>query len=95
MIDRYTRKEMADIWSEQNQFQAWLEVELAACWAWSQMDKIPSEDVEKLYKNASFDIDRIKEIEKNLNRIYKWHIQNEKRQSLEKIRDVLTMDCPI
>lgn len=64
MIERYSRKEMSDIWSEQNQFQAWLDVELAACWAWSQMDKIPAEDVDKLYENASFDIDRIKEIEK-------------------------------
>ncbi|MGK7370380.1 MAG: adenylosuccinate lyase [Candidatus Halalkalibacterium sp. M3_1C_030] len=64
MIDRYSRKEMADIWSLQNQFQAWLEVELAACWAWSKLGKIPEEDVEKLYKKASFDVDRIKEIEK-------------------------------
>lgn len=55
---------MSDIWSEQNQFQAWLEVELAACWAWSKIGKIPAKDVDKLYKNASFDIDRIKEIEK-------------------------------
>lgn len=64
MIERYSRKEMSDIWSEQNQFQAWLDVELAACWAWSQMGKIPEEDVDKLYQNASFEIDRIKEIEK-------------------------------
>lgn len=64
MIERYSRKEMADIWTEQNQFQAWLDVELAACWAWSKLGKIPSEDVDKLYKNASFEIDRIKEIEK-------------------------------
>lgn len=64
MIERYSRKEMSDIWSEQNQFQAWLEVELAACWAWSQIGKIPSRDVNKLYENASFEINRIKEIEK-------------------------------
>lgn len=64
MIERYSRKEMADIWSLENQFQAWLEVELAACNAWSKLGKIPKEDVEKLYKNASFDVNRIKEIEK-------------------------------
>jgi len=64
MIDRYSRKEMAGIWSLENQFQAWLEVELAACWAWSKLGKIPEEDVEKLYRKASFDVDRIKEIEK-------------------------------
>ncbi len=55
---------MADIWSLENQFQAWLEVELAACNAWSKLGKIPKEDVDKLYENASFDVDRIKEIEK-------------------------------
>lgn len=64
MIARYSRKEMADIWTLENQFQAWLEVELAACNAWSKLGKIPKEDVEKLYDNASFDVDRIKEIEK-------------------------------
>lgn len=55
---------MSDIWSEENQFSAWLEVELAACRAWSSIGKIPSEDVDKLYERATFDIDRIKEIEK-------------------------------
>lgn len=64
MIERYSREEMSAIWSEENQFQAWLDVELAACWAWSQMGKIPADDVEKLYENAAFDIDRIHEIEK-------------------------------
>ena len=54
---------MADIWTEENQFKAWLEVELAACRAWSKMGVIPSEDVDKLYDKASFDIERIKEIE--------------------------------
>lgn len=64
MIERYSRKEMADIWSLENQFQAWLEVELAACNAWSKLGKIPKGDVRKLYEKASFDVDRIKEIEK-------------------------------
>lgn len=64
MIERYSRQEMSDIWSEQNQFQAWLEVELAACRAWSKIGKIPEEDVDKLYEKASFNVDRIKEIEK-------------------------------
>ena len=64
MIERYTRPEMAKIWSEHEQFQAWLEVELAACAAWSEIGVIPHEDVEKLYDEARFDIDRIHEIEK-------------------------------
>jgi len=63
MIERYSREEMTNIWTEQNQFQAWLEVELAACRAWSKIGKIPAEDVDKLYEKASFDINRIKEIE--------------------------------
>ena len=64
MIDRYTRPEMAALWSEHEQFQAWLEVELAACAAWSEIGVIPHQDVEKLYDEAGFDLDRIHEIEK-------------------------------
>jgi adenylosuccinate lyase len=55
---------MAKIWSLENQFQAWLEVELAACEAWSQLGKIPEKDVQVLRQKASFDVSRIKEIEK-------------------------------
>jgi adenylosuccinate lyase len=54
---------MEDIWTEENQFQAWLDVELAACWAWAKIGTIPMEDVDKLYENASFKLERIKEIE--------------------------------
>jgi adenylosuccinate lyase len=63
MIDRYTRPEMGAIWTEQNRFQAWLEVEILACEAWAELGDIPKEDVAKLRANASFDINRIKEIE--------------------------------
>ncbi|WP_066367122.1 adenylosuccinate lyase [Neobacillus fumarioli] len=63
MIDRYTRPEMGAIWTEENRFKAWLEVEILACEAWSELGEIPKEDVQKLRENASFDINRIKEIE--------------------------------
>jgi len=63
MIERYSRPEMAEIWTEQNQFQAWLDVELAACRAWSELGHIPAKDVDALYENATFNIGRIKEIE--------------------------------
>jgi adenylosuccinate lyase len=63
MISRYSRKEMSDLWTDEAQFQAWLDVELAACWAWARLGKIPMEDVDKLYENAGFDVARIKEIE--------------------------------
>jgi adenylosuccinate lyase len=63
MIDRYTRPQMAELWSEKAQFDAWLEVELAACAAWAEVGVIPKEDVDTLYAHASFDIGRIHEIE--------------------------------
>ena len=64
MIDRYTRPEMGDLWSEEAQFQAWLDVELAACAAWAEVGVIPQEDVETLYEKATFDVERIHEIER-------------------------------
>lgn len=65
MIDRYTRPEMGNIWTEQNRFQAWLEVEILACEAWVKLGEIPEEDVKKIRENASFDIERIQEIEQD------------------------------
>ncbi|EUJ26858.1 Adenylosuccinate lyase [Listeria grayi] len=63
MIDRYTREEMGKIWTEENRFNAWLEVEILACEAWAELGDIPKEDVRKIRENAKFDVDRIKEIE--------------------------------
>lgn len=63
MIDRYTRPEMGAVWTEENKYQSWLEVELLACEAWSELGVIPKEDVEKLRKHASFSMERILEIE--------------------------------
>ncbi|MBY6023377.1 adenylosuccinate lyase [Priestia aryabhattai] len=63
MIERYTRPEMAAIWTEENKFKAWLEVEILACEAWSELGHIPKEDVKLIRENASFDINRINEIE--------------------------------
>ncbi len=65
MIDRYTRPEMAALWSEESQYQSWLDVELAACAAWAELGVIPKEDVELLHKKAAFDVDRIHEIEES------------------------------
>ncbi|AOM83967.1 adenylosuccinate lyase [Salisediminibacterium beveridgei] len=63
MIERYTRPEMGAIWEEENRYQAWLEVEILACEAWSELGDIPKEDVSKIRTNAGFDVDRILEIE--------------------------------
>ena len=54
---------MRTLWSEQRQFEAWLEVELAACEALARLGVIPEEDLALLHKNASFDLDRIHQIE--------------------------------
>lgn len=63
MISRYSRPEMAAVWTEENKFNAWLKMEILSCEAWSKLGVIPVEDVEKLWKNASFNVDRIYEIE--------------------------------
>ncbi|AZN39516.1 adenylosuccinate lyase [Paenibacillus albus] len=63
MLVRYSRPEMRAIWTEENKFKAWLEVELCACEAWVELGIIPREDVEALREKATFSIDRINEIE--------------------------------
>ncbi|MGL4521069.1 MAG: adenylosuccinate lyase [Bacilli bacterium] len=63
MIARYSRPEMANIWTEENKYRAWLEVEILACEAWAELGDIPKEDVVLLRQNADFDIHRIYEIE--------------------------------
>lgn len=64
MLTRYTRPEMAEVWSEYNRYKCWLEVEILADEAWAALGEIPAEDVAKIRANATFDIDRILEIEK-------------------------------
>ncbi len=63
MIDRYTRPEMGAIWTEENKFHAWLEVEILACEAGAELGEIPKEDVQKIREKATFSVNRIKEIE--------------------------------
>ena len=63
MIDRYARKEMMDVWSEQAKYDAWLKVEILIDEAWSKLGHIPESDVELIKKNAKFDVDRIYELE--------------------------------
>lgn len=63
MIDRYSRKVMRDVWTEENKFSAYLEVEILSCEAWSKLGVIPEEDVEKIRSKAKFEVGRIREIE--------------------------------
>jgi adenylosuccinate lyase len=63
MIQRYTRPEMGRIWSEENSFQKWLDVEVLAAEALAQMGKVPKAAIARIRKNARFDVERIREIE--------------------------------
>ncbi len=64
MINRYSTKEMIRIWSDENKFQTWLEVELQTAKAFSEVTKeIPKKDIDNLFKNAKFSVSRIQEIE--------------------------------
>lgn len=66
MIERYQTAEMAAIWSEESRFGAWLEVELAVCRAWMEKGVIPEKAFEDILEKAAFDIDRINEIERDV-----------------------------
>lgn len=63
MVERYGREVMRQVWTEENKFNAYLKVEILAAEAWRELGVVPAEDVEKLWAKASFNIDRIKEIE--------------------------------
>ncbi|NQU44363.1 adenylosuccinate lyase, partial [bacterium] len=63
MIPRYTRPEMAELWSEQAKFQSWLDVEIAACEAWTDLGRIPRENLHQIREKAVFSVERIEEIE--------------------------------
>lgn len=64
MIERYSRPEMVKIWTQQNKYQKWLDVEIAACEAWNELGKIPDEALKVIKEKADFDADKIDEIEK-------------------------------
>lgn len=64
MIERYTLPEMKRIWSEENKYQKWLDVEIYACEAMAELGKIPKEAVEAIKQKADFSVERILEIEK-------------------------------
>ena len=64
MLERYSRPEMSAIWTEENKYQAWLEVEILADEAWAELGEIPKEDVALIREHATFDVARILEIEK-------------------------------
>ncbi|MCA1624970.1 MAG: adenylosuccinate lyase [Acidobacteria bacterium] len=64
MIERYTLPEMGAVWSQQNKFQKWLDVEIAVCEVHAEMGTIPKGAVEEIKTKAAFTVERINEIEK-------------------------------
>ncbi|HZN10773.1 MAG TPA: adenylosuccinate lyase [Blastocatellia bacterium] len=63
MIERYTLPEMGAIWTEENRYRKWLEVELAACQANAEAGAIPAEAVAVIRRRAAFSVERIHELE--------------------------------
>jgi adenylosuccinate lyase len=64
VIERYSLPEMAAVWTTQARFSAWLEVEILACEAWSELGVIPREDVARIREKAAFSVARIEELER-------------------------------
>ncbi len=66
MIDRYTRPEMGRIWTLENRYAKWVEVEVAACDAQAELGNIPKEAVARIREGATFDVARVAELEAEL-----------------------------
>ncbi len=64
MIERYTRPEMGAVWTDDNKYRKWLEVEMAVCEAWARLGKIPAPALKNIRRKADFSVGRIDEIEK-------------------------------
>jgi len=64
MIERYSLPGMRDIWTEQSKLGNWMKIEILACEAMSELGLVPSEAVALIKAKASFDVERVKEIEK-------------------------------
>ncbi|WP_457621312.1 adenylosuccinate lyase [Persephonella sp.] len=70
MIKRYTLERMGSVWSEQNKFQKWLDVEIAICRAWNKLGKIPDDAMKEIEEKTYIDqkvVDRIHELDRIYN----------------------------
>ncbi|HEY5638968.1 MAG TPA: adenylosuccinate lyase [Dehalococcoidia bacterium] len=65
MIERYTRPEMARVWSEQNKAENWLQIEIAVCEAWAERGVVPAEAMPKI-REAKFDLEKWAEYEREM-----------------------------
>lgn len=66
MIPRYSRKEMASVWSDENKFKVWLEIEILAAEAQCRLGYVPLKSLRNIKKNAAFDTDKILKIEEEV-----------------------------
>ena len=62
MIERYSRKEMAEIWTDENKYRTWLKVEVLVCEALAKLGKIPPNALKNIQKKAGFSLQRIEEM---------------------------------
>jgi adenylosuccinate lyase len=67
MIPRYTGAEIGAIWTDENRFSIWLEIEILACEAMCKRGEVPEADLARIKKRAKFSVARIDEIEKEVN----------------------------
>jgi adenylosuccinate lyase len=66
VIDRYEAAPIARIWSEENKYRKWLDVELAVTETWAEMGQVPAASLKRIRRHAAFDCARILEIEKKV-----------------------------
>jgi adenylosuccinate lyase len=64
MIERYTMQRMAKVWTDENRFSKWLDIEVLICEAYAELSLIPQEDLKAIKEKARFDVQKILEIEK-------------------------------
>ncbi|MDD5242483.1 MAG: adenylosuccinate lyase, partial [Syntrophorhabdaceae bacterium] len=64
MIERYTMQRMAKVWTDENRFSKWLDIEVLICEAYAELSLIPQEDLRAIKEKARFDVRKILEIEK-------------------------------
>ncbi len=70
MIERYTRREIGEVWSEKNKFQKWLDVEIAVCRAWAELGRIPRDALRRIEENTRIDDETLEKI-REYDRVYK------------------------
>jgi adenylosuccinate lyase len=76
MIERYSRPEMKEIWSDHARMHNWMQIEVLAAEAMAQLGLVPQEDLTQIKQKAKFDVERVKEIEKTTRHDVVAFIQN-------------------